>query len=62
MVTGEKTKATKATSKTDSLRTTIPKGIVRQFGIEQGDSLDWKIEARNGDLIIVINPNKKSKR
>ncbi len=62
MPTGEHTKLTRATSKTDSLRTTVPKGIVRQFGLKSGDSLDWKIEARNGDLIIVINPNSKSKK
>jgi len=58
MATGETTKVTKAASKSDSLRTTIPKGIVRQFGIVRGDLLDWKIKADNGDLIIIITPNK----
>lgn len=55
---GEITRITKATNKSNSLRTTIPIGIARQFNLSIGEKLNWEIKARNGDLIIVITPIK----
>ena len=49
---------TRATSKSKSLRTTIPMGIVKQFNISEGDKLDWEIRAENGELIIIVKPIK----
>lgn len=40
---GEITVLTKATSKSKSLRTTIPIGIVKQFNLSDGDKLNWEI-------------------
>lgn len=57
---GKLTKLTPATSKKESLRTTVPRSIVQQFDLTSGDSLDWKLEVRNGELIIVISPVKRS--
>ena len=51
---GEKTSLTKASSKSDSLRTTIPSGIVKQFNMNEKDMLDWNIEAKGGKLVIVV--------
>jgi len=51
---GEITTLTKATSKSKSLRTTIPIGIVKHFNLSEGDKLNWEIRAEGGDLIIVV--------
>ena len=53
---GEKTTLTKASSKSDSLRTTVPSGIVSHFELREQDQLDWGIEVKGGKLIIVIKP------
>jgi len=53
---GEITVLTKATSKSRSLRTTIPIGIVKQFNLSEGDKLNWEIRAEDGNLIIVVKP------
>jgi len=59
---GEITTLTLAKTKSESLRTTVPIGIVRQFDLKSGDQIGWKFEARNGDLVIVVRPVKPSKR
>ncbi len=56
---GEKTSITRATTKSKSLRTTIPIGIVKQFDISEGDKLEWEIRAEGGKLIIVVKPVKE---
>jgi len=58
---GEITVLTKATSKSKSLRTTIPMGIVKQFNLSEGDKLNWEIKAEGGELIIVVRPLKEKK-
>ena len=55
-IMGEITKLTKATSKSDSLRTTVPSGIVSHFKLREKDALDWDIEVREEKLIIVVTP------
>ena len=57
---GKITKLTPATSKKESLRTTVPRSIVQQFDLTSDDSLDWKLEVRNGELIIVVSPVRHS--
>ena len=52
----ETTVLSKATSKSDSLRATIPKGIVRQFRLKPGDKLEWEMVARNNKLVLVVTP------
>jgi len=49
---GEITTLSIATSKKESLRTTVPMNILKQFQLKAGDKLDWAYEARNNDLII----------
>ncbi|RJS91379.1 AbrB/MazE/SpoVT family DNA-binding domain-containing protein [Candidatus Bathyarchaeota archaeon] len=58
---GEITVLTKATSKSRSLRTTIPMGIVRQFNLSEGDKLAWEIRAEGGELVIVVKPFKRKR-
>jgi len=52
---GETTILTKATSKSRSLRTTIPMGIVKQ------DRLNWEIRVQDRELIIIVRPLKEKK-
>lgn len=61
VIMGEITVLTKATSKSRSLRTTIPMGIVKQFNLSEGDRLSWEIRAEGGELIILIKPLKGKK-
>jgi antitoxin component of MazEF toxin-antitoxin module len=58
----EVTKLTPATTKKESLRTTVPRSIVKQFDLTSGDSLEWKMEVREGELIIVVYPKKFHKK
>jgi antitoxin component of MazEF toxin-antitoxin module len=58
---GATTKLTPAVSKKESLRTTVPRSIVQQLNLTSGDSLDWQLEVRDGELIIVVRPYKSSK-
>ena len=51
----------KATSKSDSLRTTVPASIVRQFEIKEGDGLEWFLIARGSKLVIEIRPVRKGR-
>lgn len=59
---GEITVLTKATSKSKSLRTTIPIGIVKQFNLSRGDKLNWEIRAENGELVIIVRPMKLGRK
>ncbi len=57
---GEITTLTKASTKTISLRTTVPAGIVKQFNLKEGDTLEWKIKAESKDkLIVLVKPISK---
>ena len=58
MARGQITIIGKATSDGDSLRTTIPMGIVKQLDLKEGEKLSWKIEAKDGALIVVLEPIK----
>jgi bifunctional DNA-binding transcriptional regulator/antitoxin component of YhaV-PrlF toxin-antitoxin module len=53
---GEKTVLSRATTTSNSLRTTVPSGIVKQFGLKEGTKLNWEIRADNGKLVIVVKP------
>jgi antitoxin component of MazEF toxin-antitoxin module len=56
---GARTKLTPAVSKKESLRTTVPRSIVQQLNLTSGDSLDWQIEPREKELVVVVRPIKK---
>ena len=61
MANGEITTLTPATSDSKSLRTTVPIGIVRQFKLEEGDKLNWTMEVRKGELIVVVIPERNDR-
>jgi hypothetical protein len=44
-----------------SLRTTIPMFIVKQWRLKPGDKLDWSLEARKNEIVIVVRKIDKKK-
>ncbi len=57
---GETTILAYASSKSKSLRATVPSFIVKQFGLTAGDKLEWILKAENGQLVILAKPLKES--
>ena len=51
----------RATSKNESLRTTVPRSIIKQFGLTQDDQLEWNLKAEGGELIIQVKPIKEKR-
>lgn len=41
-----------------SLRTTVPMSVVNQFGLKQGDKLEWTFEAKDSEIKVVVKPVK----
>lgn len=62
MAKGQKTTLTKANIKSGSLRTTVPMSIRQQFELKEGDELFWKLDIKNNNFIIVVEPKKKKER
>lgn len=55
---GFKTTIAKASTIANSYRTTVPAGIINQFNLKKGDKLDWCIEIKASELVIVVKPIK----
>jgi len=53
---GSTTTLNRASSRGNSLRTTVPTMVTRQFNLTEGDKLRWEIRARNNDLVISVVP------
>jgi hypothetical protein len=52
MTRGHLTRLAKATSTSESLRTTVPAGVVRDLDLQLGDRLRWVILAeKDGTLV-----------
>ena len=56
---GETTTLTPTTTRSTSMRATVPMSIIKQFNLKAGDKLGWKLKVENGDLIIVVRPIKE---
>jgi len=59
---GEQTILTHASTRGNSLRTTVPIGVARQLGLKEGDKLRWEIRAENNDLVILVRSLKEEKK
>lgn len=57
MADGQTTTLNKANNTSESLRTTVPTWIIRQFELKEGDGLGWRIE----NDTVVVRPRKKRK-
>ena len=53
---GENTTLTLAASKKASLRTTVPMSVVKQFGLKQGDKLEWTFDIKDGEIVVLVRP------
>ncbi len=58
---GFKTTIAKASSIANSYRTTVPAGIMSQFGLKEGDKLDWTLKAESGEIVVIVKPEKRKK-
>jgi hypothetical protein len=58
---GEQTTLVKASSKFESLRTTVPMSIVKQWKLNEGDRLDWSWEILNGKMVLVVSGGRRKK-
>jgi bifunctional DNA-binding transcriptional regulator/antitoxin component of YhaV-PrlF toxin-antitoxin module len=59
---GEITNLNKATTKNESLRTTVPRSIIKQFGLTEDDQLEWILKAEGGELLIQVKPIKTTRK
>lgn len=59
---GERTKITRAHSKTKSLRITIPESVVNQWRLKEGDEFDWTWQARNNEMILEVRKVSSGKK
>jgi hypothetical protein len=51
---GEITTLALNSPKKASLRTTIPMFIVKQWRLNAGDKLDWSLQARRDEIVILV--------
>ena len=56
---GFKTTIAKASTISNSFRTTVPAAVINQFNLKDGDKLDWELKAENGNLIMIVKPERK---
>jgi len=56
---GFKTIISKATTTGESLRTTIPMSIVKQFELKEGNELEWILKVNDNKIVIEVEPKKR---
>jgi len=56
---GEITTLTLATTGKESLRTTVPMSIIKQFKLKAGNKLEWSFEVKEGEIVLRVNPIKE---
>ena len=61
-IMGEIKTLSKASSKIESLRTTIPKSLVRFMKLNEGDKLDWDLKAQDNKIILIVTKVEKKVR
>lgn len=59
MPRGQTTSLTKANKTSESLRTTVPSSVIKQFDLREGDKLRWQFETdKKGTIYIKLEPDK----
>jgi hypothetical protein len=53
MTRGHVTRLARATTRSGSLRTTVPSGVVKDLDLELGDRLRWVVRARDDGTLVV---------
>ena len=55
---GEISTLTKATTGKESLRTTVPMSIIKNFDLKASDKIDWSFNVKDGKMVIIVTPLK----
>lgn len=50
------TTLTRANSKGESLRTTVPSSIAKHYDLKEGDKIGWHFDAKNGEIFVIVSP------
>ncbi len=59
MPRGQTTSLTKANKTSESLRTTVPSSVIKQFDLKEGDKLRWQFETdKKGTIYVKLEPDK----
>lgn len=59
MSRGQITSLTKANKNSESLRTTVPASVIKQFDLKEGDKLRWQFETNTKqEIFIKLEPVK----
>jgi len=61
MASGQVTTLTRANKNSESLRTTVPASVIRQFDLKDGDQLVWKFEGDKNNIYVRIEPGERKK-
>jgi hypothetical protein len=57
MPPGQITSLTRANKTSESLRTTVPSSVIKQFDLREGDKLRWHFETnKQGEIFVKIDP------
>jgi hypothetical protein len=59
MPRGQITSLTKANKNSESLLTTVPSSVIKQFDLKEGDKLRWQFETdKKGNIVVKLEPVK----
>ena len=56
---GNETMLSRAVSKSDSLRTTVPIHIVKKLGLKKGEHIEWDLDKVNNEWIAIIKKKER---
>ena len=59
MTDGYETTLAKANVTGTSLRVAVPSGLVKHFGLKEGDKFHWNLEIKDNEFVIVVKPIRK---
>jgi hypothetical protein len=59
MAGGQITSLTRANKTSESLRTTVPASVIKQFSLKDGDKLRWRFEGEKGGIYLRVEPVKE---
>jgi len=51
----EITTLTAASSKSKSLRTTVPMSIVKLLNLQEGDKIKWEIQPKDNKFLVIVS-------
>jgi hypothetical protein len=58
----EKSKLSKGSSEFESLRTTVPRIVVKNLNLKQGDYIEWEMQIVDGKMTYTVRKATNSKK